>query len=98
MLGIFFNYLFKYKTVLTFRMEPHQIIIIIILVLIETLGNAFLFGIFIYEKYGISANRRTVQNMLVSKICLTWLYMMDTSTGHKSGVLNYSGLDMKGEH
>ena len=54
-------------------MEPHQIIIIIILVLIETLGNAFLFGIFIYEKYGISANRRTVQNMLISKICLDCL-------------------------
>ena len=55
-------------------MEPHQIIIIIILVLIETLGNVFLFGIFIYEKYGINANRRTVQNMLISQICLDFLF------------------------
>ena len=37
---------------------------------IEVVGNSLLFGIFLYEKYGVDSMRRTTNNMLWSQYCL----------------------------
>ena len=46
---------------------------VVILIILELLGNGFLYGIFVYEKFGIDTQRRTIINMLLSqaKICST---------------------------
>ena len=43
-------------------------------VLVETLGNGLLYGIFLYEKYGVDSMRRTIVNMLYSQLCLTYIF------------------------
>ena len=40
----------------------------------ETLGNGLLYGIFLYEKYGVDSMRRTIVNMLYSQICLIYIF------------------------
>ena len=39
-------------------------------IFVETVGNGLLYGIFLYEKYGVDSMRRTTANMLYSQICL----------------------------
>ena len=39
-------------------------------ILVETVGNGLLYGIFLFEKYGVDSMRRTTVNMLYSQICL----------------------------
>ena len=39
-------------------------------ILVETVGNGLLYGIFLFEKYGVDSMRRTTVNMLYSHICL----------------------------
>ena len=43
--------------------------------LLEFVGNGFLYGIFIYEKYGIDSMRRTIINMLLSQICFAYIFL-----------------------
>ena len=43
-------------------------------VFVETLGNGLLYGIFLYEKYGVDSMRRTIVNMLYSQICLIYIF------------------------
>ena len=43
--------------------------------LLEFVGNGFLYGIFIYEKYGIDSQRRTIINMLLSQICFAYIFL-----------------------
>ena len=47
---------------------------VVILIILELLGNGFLYGIFVYEKFGIDAKRRTVINMLLSQVCLAHIF------------------------
>ena len=44
-------------------------------ILLEFVGNGFLYGIFIYEKYGIDSQRRTIINMLLSQICFAYIFL-----------------------
>ena len=44
-------------------------------ILLEFVGNGFLYGIFIYEKYGIDSQRRTIINMLLSQICFASIFL-----------------------
>ena len=37
-------------------------------------GNGLLYGIFLYEKYGVDSMRRTTVNMLYSQICLMLIF------------------------
>ena len=46
------------------------ILIISIALTIEIVGNSLLFGIFLFEKYGVDSMRRTTNNMLWSQLCL----------------------------
>ena len=47
---------------------------VVILIILELLGNGFLYGIFVYEKFGIDTKRRTMINMLVSQVCLAHIF------------------------
>ena len=42
--------------------------LVILLIILETLGNFLLFCIIWYEKYGMDSKKRTVTNMLLSRI------------------------------
>ena len=44
-------------------------------ILLEFVGNGFLYGIFIYEKYGIDSKRRTIINMLLSQMCFAYIFL-----------------------
>ena len=46
------------------------ILIISIALTIEIVGNSLLFGIFLFEKYGVDSMRRTTNNMLWFQLCL----------------------------
>ena len=48
----------------------YLILIVMAGILVETVGNGLLYGIFLYEKYGVDSMRRTTVNMLYSQICL----------------------------
>ena len=49
---------------------PHSLVIlyIILLIILETLGNFLLFCIICYEKNGMDSKKRTVTNMLLSRM------------------------------
>ena len=57
------------KTILTI------LITIIFGILLEVVSNGFLYGIFIYEKYGIDSQRRTMTNMFLSQICIACIFL-----------------------
>ena len=42
--------------------------LVILLIILETLGNFLLFCMIWYEKYGMDSKKRTVTNMLLSRI------------------------------
>ena len=63
----------------TWKMEGQNIAILFVVILIEVFGNLFLFGIVIYEKYGIDNMRRTVNNMLISQTCLVYIFCQITA-------------------
>ena len=55
-------------------MEMLGIIVIVFIGLaIVIVGNGLLFGIFVYEKYGVDSMRRTTNNMLWSQLCLIYI-------------------------
>ena len=64
------------KEVLVDTMSSAAFLVFLILtgVLVETLGNGLLYGIFLYEKYGVDSMRRTIVNMLYSQLCLTYIF------------------------
>ena len=43
---------------------------IVLLIMLETLGNFLLFCLVWYEKYGMDAQKRTVTNQLLSSVCI----------------------------
>ena len=45
--------------------------LVILLIILETLGNFLLFCMIWYEKYGMDSKKRTVTNMLLSKIIIS---------------------------
>ena len=50
---------------------PHSgllILLVILLIILETLGNFLLFCMVFYEKYGMDSKKRTITNMLLSKM------------------------------
>ena len=51
-----------------------QLLIVMAGILVETVGNGLLYGIFLYEKYGVDSMRRTTVNMLYSQICLMLIF------------------------
>ena len=51
------------------------IFIIVLGILLEILCNAMLFGIFLYEKYGVDSQRRTIINMLLSQVCFATIVL-----------------------
>ena len=57
------------KTILTI------FIIIIFGILLEVVSNGLLYGIFIYEKYGVDSQRRTMTNMFLSQICIACIFL-----------------------
>ena len=57
------------KTVLT------VIVSIFLGIILELFGNGLLYGIFIYEKYGVDSQRRTMINMLLSHICFSCIFL-----------------------
>ena len=44
-------------------------------ILFEVVSNSLLYGIFIYEKYGIDSQRRTMTNMFLSQICIACIFL-----------------------
>ena len=50
-------------------------IIIVLGIILEILCNAMLFGIFLYEKYGVDSQRRTIINMLLSQVCFATIVL-----------------------
>ena len=50
-------------------------IIIIFGVFLEVVSNGLLYGIFIYEKYGVDSQRRIMTNMLLSQICIACIFL-----------------------
>ena len=57
------------KTILTI------FITIIFGILLEVVSNGLLYGIFIYEKYGVDSQRRTMTNMFLSQICIACIFL-----------------------
>ena len=64
----------------TFTLYEHEIseynpstlmlvLVALIFVLLETIGNFLLFCIILYEKFGMDSQKRTVTNQLLSSIC-----------------------------
>ena len=51
------------------RSIQEQIFHVILLFILETVGNFLLFCMIIYEKYGMDSQKRTVTNQLLSSIC-----------------------------
>ena len=49
--------------------------VLIIGILLEIVSNGLLYGIFIYEKYGIDSQRRTMTNMFLSQICIACIFL-----------------------
>ena len=49
--------------------------IFIIGILLEIVSNGLLYGIFIYEKYGVDSQRRTMTNMFLSQICIACIFL-----------------------
>ena len=49
--------------------------VLIIGILLEIVSNGLLYGIFIYEKYGIDSQRRTMTNMFFSQICIACILL-----------------------
>ena len=47
------------------------VLLIVLLIVVETLGNFLLFCLIWYEKYGMDAQKRTVTNQLFSSICIS---------------------------
>ena len=50
---------------------PHSgmlILLVILLIILETLGNFLLLCMIIYEKYGMDSKKRTITNMLLSRM------------------------------
>ena len=43
--------------------------------LLEVVSNGLLYGIFIYEKYGVDSQRRTMTNMFLSQICIACIFL-----------------------
>ena len=39
-----------------------------------TIGNGLLYGIVMYERFGVDSMRRTIVNMLWSQLCLTYIF------------------------
>ena len=46
------------------------VLCIVLLIMLETLGNFLLFCLVWYEKYGMDAQKRTVTNQLLSSMCI----------------------------
>ena len=44
-------------------------------ILFEVVSNSLLYGIFIYEKYGVDSQRRTMTNMFLSQICIACIFL-----------------------
>ena len=44
-------------------------------ILLEVVSNGLLYGIFIYEKYGVDSQRRTMTNMFFSQICIACILL-----------------------
>ncbi len=58
----------------TYR-NPWKIVFFINFTLvIECFGNLLLFGIMVYEKYGVDPRKRTVVNVLLSQLALTTIF------------------------
>ena len=51
-----------------------KVLYIFLFLLLETLGNFLLYCLVIYEKYGMDAQKRTVTNQLLSKVCIVTLF------------------------
>ena len=50
---------------------PHSgllILLVILLIILETLGNFLLLFMIFYEKYGMDSKKRTITNMLLSRM------------------------------
>ena len=50
---------------------PHSgllILLVILLIILETLGNFLLLCMIFYEKYGMDSKKRTITNMLLSRM------------------------------
>ena len=79
------NFTIKYDNIAQDQNDPELdwngrtistlIVFIAIGILLEFVGNGFLYGIFIYEKYGIDSKRRTIINMLLSQMCFAYIFL-----------------------
>ena len=52
---------------------PHVALIavyVVLIIILETLGNFLLFCLILYEKYGMDSRKRTVTNQLLSSMCV----------------------------
>ena len=50
---------------------PHSglfLLLVILLIILETLGNFLLLCMILYEKYGMDSKKRTITNMLLSRM------------------------------
>ena len=56
------------------RSIQEQIFHVILLSILETVGNFLLFCMIIYEKYGMDSQKRTVTNQLLSSICTSNIF------------------------
>ena len=56
-------------------LQPETIVFyIVFLVMLETVGNFLLFCIFVYEKYGMDTQKRTLTNQLLSMMILVQIF------------------------
>ena len=59
-----------------------------------TVGNGLLYGIVLYEKFGVDSMRRTIVNMLWSQLCLT--YILSNTLGLPFAIYGYCLNDITG--
>ena len=52
-----------------------------------TVGNGLLYGIVLYEKFGVDSKRRTIVNMLWSQLCLS--YILSNTLGLPFAIYGY---------
>ena len=56
-------------------LQPETIVFyIVLLVMLETVGNFLLYCIIVYEKYGMDTQKRTLTNQLLSRMILVQIF------------------------
>ena len=68
------NYQYSCGLLLVSMKTAFTIFVVCLGISTGTVGNGLLYGIVLYEKFGVDSRRRTIVNMLWSQLCLTYIF------------------------